>query len=1650
MDISAKSWRLGNSYEKDDIVKVDNLSLPNDIDKFMSSVAEGDRLISEKSFDCLSIISKIIDEEGSEIAIDPSGGFFSKKILVSQSSEIPFGFIFSIDPSIAYTFKAYVRKDTSISETIDAYLTNIQTLNGSIDQSKSIGVGVGVKFFDNEENFIEVEDYRPLVRPMASSELSESEYYNVQLDVDPKHIPDNAAKAQAYVFVYGHREGGFEFRDIRSTSVNQFFYCVENHQSNTSNYPSASKNWTQNFIWRPSYGSSGSYKAANELMELGEGYDYVNNLAINSLPLELDVRFNNRTDKEAKAIIHFLQEKHFPYESIYALDYKGERLLSTDVQAFNFVYSFPYRKDLKFTCVEFNHSIDYRNNNSISAKFICNTESTLRSVESHAGYNLKTDAILPIRVNEEIKLEKGKTIKLDTFSVDEDSKEDLNSLTEIYVYKKDEDGKPNSGVLLFREPQELSVNDCIYIEVNDPEDSIFSIGFAKIFKAIDNKTFIFGNGEGFVVDYFEESVLTDFGKNVQLDSCEKLITDPIPRLVLKSKLLESGDPSDVGNYLGLTTDPEEILEDNEDRVLVVTDKTKDAPATVSKLKFCPQDCLAANAIFPEGCDVITKDFIDKTSGEKIKRILHLSNYVQLELESDIGKDSYSFSMTPLSNFTLKSGENYNIIVPAVCGRSSIYLEEPEKIAKFPYYKVRNFEHRPTFSFNLSHKPKHTESNFLEYYNKKYKKSINQNLSAFNVVFDMRDDEEALEILQFLESHLGYKKFRFVMPRPYGTDTSSLTTPGRSNNSVFYCPDWQHNIVYKNNHLISATFIESTTNIQEDVSNIEEPCFGVTLYDNVNKHALCTFSSVAIAKIQSIQGDMSLGSIGPKRKSTDVIFIIDTTGSMTYYRVSGANYSYSKYQAAMDVVRKMVTAYDDFIMPGTLDYGGLINSPTKSQTEPPWPVNSSLETILDHTQPDIRQDLISKGYDPSDLEKFMIKIERDRVNFGVLLMGHGNGTTVIDVSSQPDSFDKKNLYDVTSGWVNSPVQYGQGEAFTDAISKALAQLYNSRRAQDVSERIIIMLSDGVQTRGDWTGGGWNRYSPSSLAIAEQLRSGGELTQRRPSDDILAKYGYGAVTPLNKINSYSTQNNPDTQGSNPSWYSEEVPTTFMFAQMGNPNYMSRHNPEYVYDYDSNEPNKSPEFFFSISDKSGADEVNRLLALISAVSKITSDNGFENIFSISIKNCGPYPIKILNSIVNLKNETQYLKWTTDVLMQGIPLGGNHRDVTEIDQKNNVDNIKVGQGGQYFGDPNNRSFMHDPAFGDEQSNGLWENFNTKYEVIREGVPYEINGGWNRDKKSFLIATDSGEVISTDLGDPTYTDGQGLGPYKTRGVYNTGVAFKGMPIRVFKSEKGMEVIDYNIGGIDTSNLEADSKGNYDHIPVLQKGEVIDLFFGVRIGNLSNIGDELEIVFNTEDHTDKKMDCYARVNVPITVEDMNISEEPPEPPEPSIPDPENCNSVWMDNNFTINHPDIGEIGISVDPPLGNGIALDSNRFDFTNLEDFPDYPGDGASFQMSNVTGEQRYVFDKPVLNPILAIYSLGDTAGRTVTITCSATPYDYSGGAAVKRHQKIIIDSENKTITGTEGYGMVSFAGTFTEITLSPDVPEHYYNTLWGVQYCG
>ena len=72
---------------------------------------------------------------------------------------------------------------------------------------------------------------------MASSELSNEEYYNVQLDIAPSSIPATAAKASLVVFVYGIKTGSFVFKQVAATNLNRFFYCTKDNTSSASNDP---------------------------------------------------------------------------------------------------------------------------------------------------------------------------------------------------------------------------------------------------------------------------------------------------------------------------------------------------------------------------------------------------------------------------------------------------------------------------------------------------------------------------------------------------------------------------------------------------------------------------------------------------------------------------------------------------------------------------------------------------------------------------------------------------------------------------------------------------------------------------------------------------------------------------------------------------------------------------------------------------------------------------------------------------------------------------------------------------------------------------------------------------------------------------------------------------------------------------------------------------------------------------------------------------------------------------------------------------------------------------------------------------------------------------------------------------------------------
>ena len=68
-------------------------------------------------------------------------------------------------------------------------------------------------------------------------------------------------------------------------------------------------NWTTGFMWTPSFSSKLNNKQVVIESQLGEGYRQAMNPFINSNSFEWELTFENRTNKEARSLMNFLQDK---------------------------------------------------------------------------------------------------------------------------------------------------------------------------------------------------------------------------------------------------------------------------------------------------------------------------------------------------------------------------------------------------------------------------------------------------------------------------------------------------------------------------------------------------------------------------------------------------------------------------------------------------------------------------------------------------------------------------------------------------------------------------------------------------------------------------------------------------------------------------------------------------------------------------------------------------------------------------------------------------------------------------------------------------------------------------------------------------------------------------------------------------------------------------------------------------------------------------------------------------------------------------------------------------------------------------------------------------------------------------------------------
>ena len=158
----------------------------------------------------------------------------------------------------------------------------------------------------------------------------------------------------------------YEKNDVVFSNINNQYYYWQNDEG-YSNLEPVRKNdswsrengyfldqnteyWTREFFWKPSIGLNISQEPRVKEVSLSSKYTQIYNDGINESLLNLDLSFNNRTDEEAYAILHFL-ESHLGY------------------RPFLFSPPAPYETPQNFICQEWSHAYNYKNNHSIKAKF---------------------------------------------------------------------------------------------------------------------------------------------------------------------------------------------------------------------------------------------------------------------------------------------------------------------------------------------------------------------------------------------------------------------------------------------------------------------------------------------------------------------------------------------------------------------------------------------------------------------------------------------------------------------------------------------------------------------------------------------------------------------------------------------------------------------------------------------------------------------------------------------------------------------------------------------------------------------------------------------------------------------------------------------------------------------------------------------------------------------------------------------------------------------------------------------------------------------------------------------------------------------------------------------------------------------------------
>ena len=111
----------------------------------------------------------------------------------------------------------------------------------------------------------------------------------------------------------------------------------------------------------------------------------------------------------------------------------------------------------------------------------------------------------------------------------------------------------------------------------------------------------------------------------------------------------------------------------------------------------------------------------------------------------------------------------------------------------------------------------------------------------------------------------------------------------------------------------------------------------------------------------------------------------------------------------------------------------------------------------------------------------------------------------------------------------------------------------------------------------------------------------------------------------------------------------------------------------------------------------------------------------------------------------------------------------------------------------------------------------------------------------------------------------------------------------------------------------------------------------------------------------------------------------------------------------------------------------------------PPPSGGGVQLRGGAATSTDTLTFATPVVNPVMAIISLGNSGNPASFVFTSSEPFTIQSGGPSNEFGGISITQSGNSVLGSEGSGTIQFIGTYSSISWTNPVNEFYYGFTVG-----